>query len=72
VRVDLFRRRANECRRLASAARNPSDKAFWLGLVERWQAARQRYLRQVLAGDFNPRKQQHSSDRLRPPPQTFF
>jgi len=35
---DEFRRRADECRRLAAAARNARDKAFWLGLVERWQA----------------------------------
>jgi hypothetical protein len=35
---DEFRRRADECRRLAAAARNASDKAFWLGLVTRWQA----------------------------------
>jgi hypothetical protein len=35
---DEFRRRADECRRLAAAARNASDRAFWLGLVERWQA----------------------------------
>jgi hypothetical protein len=35
---DEFRRRADECRRLAAAARNASDKAFWLGLVGRWQA----------------------------------
>jgi hypothetical protein len=26
-----------ECRRLAIAARNPTDKAFWLRLMERWQ-----------------------------------
>ena len=38
VSIDLFRRRADECRRLASDAGNASDKAFWLGLVERWQA----------------------------------
>jgi hypothetical protein len=36
--MDEFRRRADECRRLAAAARNTSDKAFWLGLVERWHA----------------------------------
>ena len=36
--VDLFRRRADECRRLAAAASTPGDKAFWLGLVARWQA----------------------------------
>ncbi len=35
---DEFRRRGDECRRLAAAARNASDKAFWLGLVARWQA----------------------------------
>jgi len=38
VILDEFRRRADECRRLAAAARNASDKAFWMGLVERWQA----------------------------------
>jgi hypothetical protein len=38
VSVEHFRRRADECRRLATAARYASDKAFWLGLVERWQA----------------------------------
>ena len=36
--TNLFRRRAVECRRLAAAARNTSDKKFWLGLVERLQA----------------------------------
>jgi hypothetical protein len=38
VSVEHFRRRADECRRLASVARDGGDKAFWLGLVERWQA----------------------------------
>jgi hypothetical protein len=38
VSVEHFRRRADECRRLAAAATNASDKTFWLGLVERWQA----------------------------------
>jgi hypothetical protein len=37
VSVEQFRRRADECRRLAAAARNASDRAFWLGLLERWQ-----------------------------------
>jgi hypothetical protein len=32
-----FQRRADECRGLAAAARNPGDRAFWLGLVARWQ-----------------------------------
>jgi hypothetical protein len=38
VSVEHFRRRADECRRLATVARNARDKAFWLGLVERWKA----------------------------------
>jgi hypothetical protein len=38
VSVEHFRRRADECRRLATAAQSASDKAFWLGLVERWEA----------------------------------
>jgi hypothetical protein len=38
VSVEHFRQRADECRRLATVARNASDKAFWLGLVARWQA----------------------------------
>jgi len=36
--ADEFRRRADECRRLATAARTSSDKKFWMGLVARWQA----------------------------------
>jgi hypothetical protein len=63
--TDLFQQRAKECRRLAAAARKGSDRAFWLGLVERWQAVEsrtaQRYcLRQgPLAGDL----QKHSPGR---------
>ena len=34
----LLQQRVDECRRLATAARKRSDKAFWLGLGERWQA----------------------------------
>jgi hypothetical protein len=49
--TDLFRQRAHECCRLAAAARNTHDKAFWLGLAEFWEAARQRYLTRVLAGE---------------------
>ena len=60
--TDRFKQRVKECRRLAAAARKGSDRAFWLGLVERWQAVEsrtaQRYrLRQgPLAGDL----QKHS------------
>jgi hypothetical protein len=49
--TDLFRRRAVECRRLATAARNTSDKKFWLGLVERLQA-----LQKPLAGARKPKR----------------
>lgn len=38
VILEEFRRRAEECRRLAAAARTASDKAFWMGLMARWQA----------------------------------
>ena len=38
VSMDEFRRRADECRCLAAAARNAGDRNFWLGRVERWQA----------------------------------
>ena len=46
--VEHFRRRADECRRLASVARNSSDKAFWLGLVERWEALESQKRQQAL------------------------
>ena len=47
VSVEQFRRRADECRRLAAVAGNDTDKAFWLGLVERWQALESRKLQQA-------------------------
>jgi len=40
--TDLFQQRVKECHRLAAAARKGSDRAFWLGLVERWQAVESR------------------------------
>jgi hypothetical protein len=48
VSVEHFRRRADECRRLACVARNASDRAFWLGLVKRWQALESQKLQQAL------------------------
>jgi hypothetical protein len=38
VMLDEFRRRAEECRRLAAAARTAADRAFWANLADRWQA----------------------------------
>jgi hypothetical protein len=38
----LLQQRVKECRRLAAAARKAGDKAFWLGLAERWQAVESR------------------------------
>jgi hypothetical protein len=61
--TDLFQQRVKECRRLAAAARDANDKAFWLGLVERWQgvesrSARRHHLRQdPIVGNL----QEHSS-----------
>ncbi len=63
--TDLFQQRVKECHRLAAAARKGSDRAFWLGLVERWQAvesrtAQRHFLRQgPQAGDL----QEHSPGR---------
>jgi len=37
VSIDVFRRRADECRQLAGAAANAADEAFWFALAERWQ-----------------------------------
>jgi hypothetical protein len=48
VSVEHFlRRRADECRRLAGDAYNASDKAFWLGLVARWEALEGQKLQQA-------------------------
>jgi len=61
----LLQQRVDECRRLATVARKGSDRAFWLGLVERWQtlesqSARRYRLRQSPeAGDL----QKHSPSR---------
>jgi hypothetical protein len=55
VSVELFRRHADECRDLAAAATNASDRAFWLGLVERWRALE------------NQRAQHPGREKSRPP-----
>jgi hypothetical protein len=62
VSVEHFRQRADECRRLASVARNASDKAFWLRLVERWQALEiQKAQQSVLEKPQSPRRRQSVS-----------
>jgi len=59
VSVEHFRRRADECRRLAAVARDGSDKAFWLGLVDRWQALEIQKARQpVQDKSHSPRRRQ--------------
>ena len=45
--IEQFRQRADECRRLAAGARNASDRAFWLGLVERWKTLEVQKARQL-------------------------
>ena len=52
--VEHFRRRADECRRLAINAHNAGDKAFWLGLVERWQALELRQAQQSVRDKSRP------------------
>jgi hypothetical protein len=59
--TDEYRRRADECRRLAAAARNASDKAFWLGLMERWQTLES----QSAARSVPHRSRSHSGDNLK-------
>jgi hypothetical protein len=54
VSAEHFRRRADECRRLAIDAHNASDKAFWLGLVERWQALEIREAQQSVRDKARP------------------
>ena len=54
VSVEHFRRRADECRRLATDAHNAGDKAFWLGLVERWQALELRQAQQSVRDKSGP------------------
>jgi hypothetical protein len=46
--MEHFRRRADECRRLAADAGNANDKAFWLGLVERWETLEVQKARQAV------------------------
>ena len=59
VSIEHFRRRADECRRLAVDASNASDKAFWLGLVARWQALEVRETQQpVRDRSQSPRRRQ--------------
>ena len=59
--TDLIEQMTEKCRRLAAAARNADDRAFWLGLAERWKAidsrsAQQHCLRQGPLMD-QPQKQ---------------
>jgi hypothetical protein len=57
--IEHFRRRADECRRLAIDARNPMDKAFWLGLAKRWQALEsQKALQALRDKSRTPRRRQ--------------
>jgi hypothetical protein len=67
VSVEHFRRRAEECRRLAIDARDASDKAFWLGLVQRWQALETQKTRQPIRDKpRTPRRRQSVLDNNEP------
>jgi hypothetical protein len=63
--TDLFQQRVQECRRLADAARNRKDKAFWLGLVERWQGVESRSAQRLQ--EHNPGGEGRRSEMQRPP-----
>jgi hypothetical protein len=58
--IEHFRRRADECRRLAITARNAREKAFWLGLVERWQALESQKAQQALRYKPRPPRRRQS------------
>jgi hypothetical protein len=67
VSVEHFRWRAEECRRLAIDARNASDKAFWLGLAECWQAVEIQKARQPIRDKpRTPRRRQSVLDNNEP------
>ena len=44
--TDLIQQMTMKCDRLAAAARNANDRAFWLGLAERWKAIESRSAQQ--------------------------
>jgi hypothetical protein len=67
VSVEHFRRRADECRRLAADASNASDKAFWLGLVARWEALEIQKARQPIR-EKSPRRRQSVLATVDDPP----
>ena len=63
--TDLIEQMTKKCHRLAAAARNADDRAFWLGLAERWKAiesrsAQQHFLRKGRLAD---QPQKHSPGR---------
>jgi hypothetical protein len=67
VSVEHFRRRAEECRRLAIDARNTSDKAIWLRLVECWRAPEIQKARQPIRDKpRTPRRRQSVQDNNEP------
>jgi hypothetical protein len=63
--TDLIQQMTKECRRLAAVARNADDKAFWLGLAERWKAVESRSAQQhcLRQGPLVDQPQKHSPGR---------
>jgi len=64
--TDEFRRRADECRRLAAASSDASGWAFWLGLMERFASAR----KVVRSAASAARAQASTTSRVAPEPAT--
>jgi len=66
--TEEFRRRADECRRLVAAAGNAGGKAFWLGLMERWQTMESQGVRRTVRRKPNHRELPPSRRALAPSP----
>jgi hypothetical protein len=56
--TDLIRQITKKCRPLAATARSADDRAFWLGLIERWLGLASVYM--ALA-DYVDRQHEHDA-----------
>lgn len=54
--TELIQQMTKKCHRLAVAARNADDRAFWLGLAERWKAIESRSAQQWPLAKHSPRR----------------
>jgi hypothetical protein len=63
--TDLIQQMTKKCRNLAAVARNADDRAFWLGLAERWKVVESRSTQQhcLRQGPLVDQPQKHSPGR---------